>query len=142
MQLHTLVSLGLATAVCGAAVGFGDYAARRIGAVAGLAWAGSLLVHGKDAYNIDLALLTIDVAILVYFILVSMRSRRIWTIVVSAFQAIIVASHIATTIDLRVTLGTLYMSMAMWSYGILACIAFGTWTGWRDNRRAIAIAES
>ncbi len=141
LQIHTLFSLGLATVVCGAAIGFGDYSARRIGLAAGLAWAGSLLVHGNDAYNVDLAIMAIDTATLVYFGFISIRARRLWTIIASAFQAIVVASHVATTIDLRVTLGTFYMSMAMWSYGILACIAFGTWAGWRANRRATADTE-
>ncbi|MBC7668755.1 MAG: hypothetical protein H7236_09950, partial [Gemmatimonadaceae bacterium] len=67
MQIHTLFSLGLATVVCGAAIGFGDYSARGIGLGAGLAWAGSLLVHGNDAYNVDLAIMAIDTATLVYF---------------------------------------------------------------------------
>ncbi len=138
LQIHTLVSLGLATAVCGAAVGLGDYSARRIGAAFWLGWAGSLLAYGNDAYNIDLAILAIDVATLVYFAFVSIRGRRIWTLIASAFQAIMVASHVAAMIDLRVTLGTFYMSMAVWSYGVLACIAFGTWAG----RRAAAEPES
>jgi hypothetical protein len=37
-------------------------------------------------------------------------------------------------IDLRVTLGTLVIGTAMWSYGVLACIAFGTWASWRERR--------
>ena len=61
-------------------------------------------------------------------------ARRIWTIIASAFLAIIVASQVAVVIDLRVTLGTLLISMAMWSYGVLACIAFGTWASWRARR--------
>jgi hypothetical protein len=135
LQTHTLISLLLAIAICGVAIWRGDYSARRIGAAQLICWVGSLLVYRRDAYNADLGMLAIDIMTLIYFAWVSMRSRRIWTVVVSAFQAIIVASHIATIIDLRVTMGTFFMSMAVWSYGNLLCIAFGTWAGWRERRR-------
>jgi hypothetical protein len=69
----------------------------------------------------------------VVFVWISMRTRRIWTVVAAAFMAIIVASHVAVMIDLRVTLGTLFIGMAMWSYGVLACIAFGTWAARRGR---------
>lgn len=136
MQLHTLISLGVAVAVAGAAVKFGDYSARRIGAAVLVAWLGSQLLDSSNAYKTDLAMLALDAATLVYFVWISIRSRRLWTVIASAFMAIIVASHVATTIDLRVTIDTFKVSMAIWSYGILLCLVFGTWAGWRERRRA------
>ncbi|EJL33694.1 hypothetical protein PMI01_01999 [Caulobacter sp. AP07] len=138
MQLHTLISLGVAVAVAGAAVKFGDYSARRIGAAVLVAWLGSQLLDSSNAYKTDLAMLALDAATLVYFIWISIRSRRLWTVIASAFMAIIVASHVATAIDLRVTIDTFKVSMAIWSYGILLCLVFGTWAGWRERRRAAA----
>ncbi|KRA56158.1 hypothetical protein ASD79_17510 [Caulobacter sp. Root655] len=138
MQLHTLISLGVAVAVAGAAVKFGDYSARRIGVAVLVAWLGSQLLDSNNAYKTDLAMLALDAATLVYFVWISIRSRRLWTVVASAFMAIIVASHVATTIDLRVTIDTFKVSMAIWSYGILLCLVFGTWAGWRERRRAAA----
>jgi predicted anti-sigma-YlaC factor YlaD len=136
VQLHTLISLGVAVAVAGAAVKFGDYSARRIGAAVLVAWLGSQLLDSSNAYKTDLAMLALDAATLVYFVWISIRSRRLWTVIASAFMAIIVASHVATTIDLRVTIDTFKVSMAIWSYGILLCLVFGTWAGWRERRRA------
>lgn len=138
MQLHTLISLGVAVAVAGAAVKFGDYSARRIGAAVLVAWLGSQLLDSSNAYKTDLAMLALDAATLVYFVWISIRSRRLWTVIASAFMAIIVASHVATTIDLRVTIDTFKVSMAIWSYGILLCLVFGTWAGWRERRRSAA----
>jgi predicted anti-sigma-YlaC factor YlaD len=138
VQLHTLISLGVAVAVAGAAVKFGDYSARRIGAAVLVAWLGSQLLDSSNAYKTDLAMLALDAATLVYFVWISIRSRRLWTVIASAFMAIIVASHVATTIDLRVTIDTFKVSMAIWSYGILLCLVFGTWAGWRERRRAAA----
>jgi len=133
LQLHTLISLILAVLTCGLAMWLGDRAARWIGASFLASWVGSLLAYRHDPHNADYGMLAIDVLTLAAFAWISMRTRRIWTLVASAFMAIIVASHLAVIIDLRVTLGTLWISIAMWSYGVLACIAFGTWAACRDR---------
>lgn len=133
MQIHTFVSLILAILVCASAMWRGDRAARWIGAAFLASWLGSMLVYRRDAYNADYGMLAVDALTLVVFVWISVRTRRIWTVVASAFMAIIVASHVAVIIDLRVTVGTLLIGMAMWSYGVLACIAFGTWTSWRER---------
>lgn len=138
MQIHTLISLILAVLICGLAMWRGDQAARWIGAADLASWLGSLLVHRRDSYNAEYGILLIDIATLAVFVWISMRTRRVWTIVASAFVAILVASHIATMIDLRVTINTLRVSMAVWSYGILACIAFGTWTAQRRRDHALS----
>ena len=75
MQLHTLISLGVAVAVAGAAVKFGDYSARRIGVAVLVAWLGSQLLDSNNAYKTDLAMLALDAATLVYFVWISIRSR-------------------------------------------------------------------
>ena len=138
MQIHTLISLILAALICGLAMWRGDQPARWIGAADLASWLGSLLVHRRDAFNAEYGILVIDIATLVVFVWISMRTRRLWTIVASACVAILVASHIATMIDLRVTLNTLRVSMAVWSYVVLACIAFGTWTAERQRGHALS----
>lgn len=136
MQIHTIISLILAVLVCGLAMWRGDRSARWIGAAFLADWLGSLLVHRQQVQSADYGVLAIDIAALAAFIWISMRTRRLWTIIASAFMAIIVASHVAVMIDLRVTINTLKASMAIWSYGVLACIAFGTWAGGRRHGHA------
>lgn len=136
MQIHTFISLILAILVCGMAIWRGDQPARWSGATVLASWLGSILVHSHSAYTADYGVLAIDIATLVILIGISIRTRRLWTIILSAFSAIMVASHIAVIIDLRVTLNTLKAGMAIWSYGILACIAFGTWAARRERRHA------
>lgn len=136
MQIHTVISFGLATAVCGVAAKFGDDSARRVAVAFFLNWLGSLLAYSANAYTTEWEILALDVATLIYFAWVSIRWRRLWTVVASAFVAIIVASHVATMIDLRVTIDTFNVSVAIWSYGVLACIAFGTWASWRERHRS------
>jgi hypothetical protein len=138
LQLHTLVSLSLAILVCGVAMWRGDLAARWTGAAFLASWLGSILVNRRDAYHADYGILAVDVVTLAILVCISTRTRRVWTMIAAAFQAIIVASHIAVIIDLRVSLNTLRVGMAIWSYGILACIAFGTWAGTRARSRALS----
>lgn len=125
----------MAILICGVAIWRGDQAARSAGAVCLAGWLGSILVYRVNPYSADYGLLAVDVMSLIGFLWISVRMRRIWTVILSACMAIIVASHVAAMIDLRVTIGTLVVGMAMWSYGVLACIAFGTWAGWRERHR-------
>jgi hypothetical protein len=134
LQLHTFISLIMAVLICGVAMWRGDRAARWTGAICLAGWLGSILVYRGNAYNADYGVLAIDAASLVAFVWISMRMRRIWTVIIAAFTALMVASHVAVMIDLRLTLGTLNFGTATWSYGVLACIAFGTWAGWRGGR--------
>jgi hypothetical protein len=136
VQTHTLISLILAILVCAVAMWRGDKSARWIGAAFLANWVGSLLVHNRNDLAADYGVLAIDVVTLAVFVWISVRVRRLWTIVASAFLAIIVASHVAVMIDLRVTINTLKVSLAIWSYGVLACIAFGTWAAARRRDHA------
>lgn len=136
LQTHTIISLILALLVCGLAMWRGDRSARWIAAAFLANWVGSLLVHRRHGQGTDFGVLVIDIVTLAVFVWVSMRTRRVWTIIASAFMTIIVASHVAVMIDLRVTINTLKASMAIWSYGVLACIAFGTWTSMRRSDQA------
>ena len=64
-----------------------------------------------------------DGVVAALFVWVSLSSRRLWTVVVAAFQMLGVASHLATVIDHRVTINTYKLSLAVWSYGILLVLA-------------------
>jgi hypothetical protein len=131
LQLHTLISLGLAVGTTGLALKHGDQPARRFAMAFLASWVGSLAVNGASIRGP--AMFGIDSATLAYFMWVSLRCRRIWTVAASAFMTLIVASHVATAIDFRLAINTFRLGMALWSYGILACIGFGTWSSWRER---------
>jgi hypothetical protein len=139
LQLHTLISLGLAVGTTVLASKFGDQTARRFGFAFLASWVASLVISKIGFLKVSPAMFCIDSATMVYFVWVSLRSRRIWTLVASAFMTLIVASHVATAIDYRLAINTFKLSMALWSYGILACIGFGTWAS-RSPAPASALA--
>lgn len=117
----------------------GDRAARWLGATLLISWAASLLIYHRNAHATDYGVLAIDFVTMLIFIGLSIWTRKIWTVIASAFMAIIFTSHFGVIIDLRVRIATFWMGMAIWSYGILACIAFGAWAGWRDRRRTPSV---
>jgi ABC-type transport system involved in cytochrome c biogenesis permease subunit len=133
-----MISLGLAVGTAGLAIGYGDQAARSFGALFLANWLASLAVDNASTVNTGLGVFCVDGATLVCFIWASLRTRRVWTLVATAFMALIVASHVATAIDFRVTINTFRLSMALWSYGIMACVGFGAWRAWRARRRTLA----
>jgi hypothetical protein len=128
-----MISLGLAVATTGTALKFGDFGARRIGGALLVSWIASLMVNIGGVGQTGWAMFGVDCATLIYFAWISLRTRRLWTILATAFMLLIVASHVATAIDFRLAIDTFRLSMALWSYGILACIAFGTWSGRRAS---------
>lgn len=142
LQLHTIISLGLAVGTTGLALKYGDQAARKMGCAFLASWVTSLAVNNASTRDTGLAMFCVDSATLVYFAWVSLRSRRIWTVVAAAFMTLIVASHVATAIDFRLAINTFRLSMALWSYGILFCICFGTWSSWRERSRTPALAAT
>lgn len=142
MQFHTIVSLGLATTVATCAAKFGDASARRIGIAFLASWVASLLVDHLRTAHINVVMLAIDATTLVVFIRTSVGSRRMWTVVASAFLAIIVGSHLATLIDFRIQMNTFKFGMAALSYGILLAIVVGTFTGRGARRQREGIGAS
>lgn len=137
-MIQALISFGVAIVVCGLAIRFGDKPARRIGAIMLGGWVVSLIVFKNSPRFADTGLMLIDGAVAVLFVWVSLSSRRLWTVVVSAFQLLAMASHLATVIDHRVTINTYKLSLAVWSYGILLVLAVAVWRHWRDQRRTRA----
>ncbi|MBI1684845.1 hypothetical protein [Caulobacter hibisci] len=128
--------LFLALAICGLAFWRGGPSASRIAIVVLGSWAASLVIFRHSRINPDVGLMVVDVLTAVLFMWESVRSRLLWTVAIAAFQLVAVVSHLAALIDLRVTINTYMMSLAVWSYAILLTLALGVWLHWRETRRA------
>lgn len=125
----------MAILVCGLAIRFGDKPERRVGVITLSGWIISLIVFRNSARFADIGLMLVDGVVAALFVWVSLSSRRLWTVVIAAFQMLGVASHLATVIDHRVTINTYKLSLAVWSYGILLVLAVAVWRSWRERRR-------
>lgn len=142
-MLDTLLSqIGFAVAALVAAFAFlrGDEP-ERIGAGAFLLGVfATLLIHdGAALRGVQWGVLAVDLVFLGVCAALAWKSRRSWPVWASAFQLVVVMSHLLALVDLRPALAAFYVVINLAGYGVLASIAVGTWQAWRD-RRAEAVA--
>ncbi len=142
-MLDTLLSqIGFAVAALVGAFAFlkGDEP-ERIGAGAFLLGVfATLLIHNGGALRgVQWGVLTVDLVFLGVCAALAWKSRRSWPVWASAFQLVVVMSHLLVLVDLRPAMAAFYFVINLAGYGVLASIAVGTWQAWRD-RRVEAIA--
>lgn len=83
--------------------------------------------------NVEVGVLTVDIATLAAFTYVALRSERFWPLWVSGLQLTTSVAHLLKLVD-PTLLPIAYSAAArMWSYPILIILAVGTW---RSRRRA------
>lgn len=84
--------------------------------------------------GVELGLLAIDMAVLVAFVAIALRSQRFWPLWIAGLQLTNSLSHLMKVIELDL-LPRAYAAAAMfWSYPILLIIVVGTW---RSHHRSI-----
>lgn len=110
----------------------------RVGAGAYLlAWFASLLAQSDGRlYDVPLAMFGIDFVVLIVFGALAWKSQRAWPIWATALQLLVVMSHVMILIDLRPPIASFYMVMNLVGYGILLCLAVGTFWAWQERRAA------
>lgn len=109
-------------------VGAGAYA---LGLLASL-----LLQDDSQLSGTQWGLMVVDTVMLGVYAALAWKSRRSWPVWAGALQALIVMSHILTTVDQRPPLAAFYAVMNLANYGILLALATGVFLSWRDRRAA------
>jgi len=128
-----------ATIVCGWAALRGGWAERVIGATLWVAWVDSLLIesHGPDRPGLQVEL--IDVFVLVVFTAVSLKQRRLWTLLLVASQVDDVFSHITAHL-LHYGLYSYITATGLWGgQFLIGCLAAGM-TGHRRRSKSMMTA--
>jgi len=81
--------------------------------------------------NLEIGVLTVDIATLAAFTYVALRSERFWPLWISGLQLTTSVAHLMKVIE-PTLLPIAYSAAArMWSYPILIILAIGTWRGQR-----------
>ena len=113
----------------------------RIGAGAySIGWLASLLTQytlhiGTAQYGI----LALDVAMLVILAALTWKSRRTCPIWAAALQLVSVMSNALVMIDPRTPLASLFTILNLTGYGVLICIAVGTFWAWQERKASRGI---
>ena len=101
----------------------------------------TMLVQTQHLYRVGAVLdyILVDVAGLIAFVILSLWSRRIWTIFISAFQLNAVVSHFVGRLSSHVDMYTLITALGLWGgYGITFALMAGMWTVERRRLQAKA----
>lgn len=114
----------------------------RIGAAAyALVFIATVMIRDGSSFSIPrLGALALDVMLLGVLVVLGWHSRRSWLIWASAFQGLIVASHILLVANLRPPSDAFAAVNNMSNYGLLIAMAVGTFWAWQE-RRAARLAE-
>ena len=136
-QVGAVVWLG----VCAFALLKGDWPERFTAGALVIAWLATLAVHRETVLtSVPIPVMLIDVILLVLLIGLSWRTDRTWPVWAAAFQSIIVLVHIVTLVDIRIRAIAYLSAQTVGSYGLLICLAIGTFWAWQ-TREAIRSPE-
>jgi len=117
--------LALATIVCVAALIWGGSTERMIAITLWVAWVVSLLVESHGPKGPGDQVILIDVFVLLVFIGVSLKTRRLWTLFATASQVDDVASHFGARL-LHWGLYSYITATGIWGgYFLIGCILAG-----------------
>ena len=124
-------------ATCAFALLKGDEPERIGGSVFALIWFASILVQSDgDLHSVQWGIFYLDLVLLAVFAGLVWKSRRAWPVWASAFQLLTVMGHIMNMTDLRPSIAAFYAVNNLAAYGIMACLAAGTFWAWQDRRAA------
>jgi len=83
-----------------------------------------------------LGLVAVDTIALIAFVILSLWSRRIWTLFIAAFQLNAVISHFAIHLSSNVDMYTQITAVVLWSgYGITFALIAGMWSVERKRHK-------
>ncbi len=93
------------------------------------------ILQPKDIYD-GVGIITVDVAGLIAYVLLSLWSRRIWTLFMAAFQLNTVISHFAVYLSSHVDMYTQITAVGLWGgYAVSLALIAGMWSVERSRRK-------
>jgi hypothetical protein len=114
-----------AALVCGLAVWRGDRPARWVGLAYGGAFALGFVAFNGRRTDVEVLPFLLDATILVVFVWVSLRWRRLWIAVAAACLLMATVAHAAALMDLRIALNTVIMTQNIWNMGVVLALLWG-----------------
>lgn len=121
-------------AVCCFALMKGEQTERIGGGALLVGWIATLTIQRQvGTAEAALPVMAIDVILLLVLLFLAWKSDRSWPIWGAAFQFITVLVHIITLMDLRIGLVPYVSAVLVATYGLLACLAVGTFWVWQEQ---------
>jgi hypothetical protein len=129
------IGAAIMVAVCLFVAWTGGRPQRVTAALVAFAWIASAGLQDRRYINPQYGWFVIDLAAMVAFAGLALRWRQTWQIWVAAFQTLTMGTHVAVLIDLRIWPLAYITAYLVWSYALLAALAWGGVEGLRERGR-------
>lgn len=132
--LASQIGAGFVVLVCGAAFWKGDEPERLFAGIYILGWFATLLVQIDGAlYEAQWGVFALDLVLLGVLVFMMWKSSRAWPAWACGLQLLIIMSHVVPLVDVRPPAASFITVINMSGYGILVCLAVGTFWAWQDR---------
>lgn len=128
MFTSTASQIGAATMalVCGFALLRGRWPERAFGVALAVCWIASEAFQDlRLGHHTQPIIFAIDVALWIFLLTLTLRVDRFWLLWATAFQFLIVLTHIMAALDIRIGQWAFFSAYLVWSYGDLAALGLG-----------------
>lgn len=83
--------------------------------------------------------LLIDLAMLVVFVVLALRSERFWPLWVAGLQLTMTTAHVLKAVDQHIVPQVYAVAERFWSYPILVILIVATWRGARQSTQELGL---
>jgi hypothetical protein len=136
--LPTQIAVVAMLAVCALALLVGRRLERWLAVATVAAWFISAAVQSPDRVAVQWGIFTVDIVYLLILVALCTFERRVWILFMTAFQLLVVLTHVAFMIDRTLMQWSFFSTYYLWSDAQLIAFAVGVaqagWERWRTRR--------
>lgn len=136
--LPTQIAAMVMLVICGLALLVGRRFERLLAVATVIAWFLSAAVQDPDPSVVQWGIFTVDLVYLVILISFCVFERRFWILFMTAFQLLVVLTHVAFIIDVTLMQWSFFSTYYLWSDAQLAAFAVGVaqagWGRWKARK--------
>jgi hypothetical protein len=125
-------------AVCALALLVGRRLERGLAVATVAAWFLSAAVQTPDPAAVQWGIFTVDIVYLLILVALCAFERRVWILFMTAFQLLVVLTHVAFIIDRTLMQWGFFSAYYLWSDAQLAAFAVGVaqagWERWKTRK--------
>jgi hypothetical protein len=136
--LPTQIAALAMLAVCALALLIGRRLERWLAVATVAAWFLSAAVQTSDRVGVQWGIFTVDIVYLLILITLCTFERRVWILFMTAFQLLVVLTHVAFMIDRTLMQWSFFSAYYLWSDAELVAFAVGVaqagWGRWRARK--------
>jgi hypothetical protein len=139
-HIYPWFGLGLTIAICGAAFWKGGREEQSSAAALLLSLAATLALRDRSWMGIQWGAFASDILLLVFLVVLALRSKRYWPLCAAAFQLLCVVTHVARIVDPGVRAWAYATGQVIWSQAMMLALGVGVLNTWRAERQVARAA--